>query len=158
MCQANPVSGAPRIHGELLKLEIEVSEATISKYMIKRRRPPSQTGRTFLVNHAKEIIALDFFTVPTATFWILFVLIILSHDRRRILHVNVTEHPTAAWPARQLIEACGLDEAPRYLVRDRDAICSEEFRRQAAALKIKEVTTAPLSLWQNPYAGESSQG
>ncbi len=152
MCRGNPLWGAPRIHGELLKLGIEVSEATVSKYMIKRRGPPSQAWRTFLENHAKEIVALDFFTVPTLTFRILFVLIILSHDRRRILHVNVTEHPTAAWTARQLVEACGLDEAPRYLLRDRDAIYGEKFRRQAAALKIKEVTTAPRSPWQNPYA------
>ncbi len=152
MCRANPLWGAPRVHGELLKLGIEVSEATVSKYMIKRREPPSQAWRTFLENHAKEIVALDFFTVPTVTFRILFVLIILSHDRRRILHVNVTEHPTAAWTARQLIEACGLDEAPRYLLRDRDAIYGEEFRRQAAVLKIKDVTTAPRSPWQNPYA------
>jgi len=152
MCRANPLWGAPRIHGELQKLGIEVSEATVSKYMIKRRGPPSQTWRTFLENHGKEIIALDFFTVPTATFRILFVLIILSHNRRRILHFNVTEHPTAEWTARQLLEACGSDEAPRYLLRDRDAIYGEAFGRQAAALGIKEVTTAPRSPWQNPYA------
>jgi hypothetical protein len=95
MCRANPLWGAPRIHGELLKLGIEISETTVSKYMIRRREPPSQTWRTFLENHAKELIALDFFTVPTATFRVLFVLIILSHDRRRILHFNVTGHPTA---------------------------------------------------------------
>jgi transposase InsO family protein len=152
MCQGNPLWGAPRIHGELLKLGIEASEATVSKYMIKRRGPPSQTWRTFLENHAKEIIALDFFTVPTATFRILFVLIILSHDRRRILHVNVTTQPTAAWTARQLLEACGTDEGPRYLLRDRDAIYGKAFRRQVTALGIKEVTTAPRSPWQNPYA------
>jgi len=152
MCQGNPLWGAPRIHGELLKLGIEISEATVSKYMIKRRGPPSQTWRTFLENHAKEIIALDFFTVPTATFRILFVLIILSHDRRRILHVNVTTQPTAAWTARQLLEACGTDEGPRYLLRDRDAIYGKAFRRQVTALGIKEVTTAPRSPWQNPYA------
>jgi transposase InsO family protein len=152
MCQGNPLWGAPRIHGELLKLGIEASEATVSKYMIKRRGPPSQTWRTFLENHAKEIIALDFFTVPTATFQILFVLIILSHDRRRILHVNVTTHPTAAWTARQLLEACGTDVEPRYLLRDRDAIYGKAFRRQVTALGIKEVTTAPRSPWQNPYA------
>jgi len=122
MCRANPLWGAPRIHGKLLKLGIDVSEATVSKYMVKRRGSPSQTWRTFLENHGKEIIALDFFTVPSATFRILFVLIILSHDRRRILHVNVTEHPTAAWTARQLLEASGFDEEPRYLLRDRDAI------------------------------------
>ena len=152
MCQSNPIWGAPRVHGELLKLGIDVSEATVSKYMIKRRGPPSQTWRTFLANHAKDIIALDFFTVPTATFRILFILIILSHDRRRILHVNVTKHPTAAWTARQLLEACGLEDEPRYLLRDRDAIYGEEFHRQAAALEIKEVTTAARSPWQNPYA------
>ncbi len=152
MCQGNPLWGAPRIHGELLKLGIEASEATVSKYMIKRRGPPSQTWRTFLENHAKEIIALDFFTVPTATFRILFVLIILSHDRRRILHVNVTTRPTAAWTARQLLEACGTDVEPRYLLRDRDAIYGKAFRRQVTALGIKEVTTAPRSPWQNPYA------
>jgi transposase InsO family protein len=120
--------------------------------MIKRRGPPSQTWRTFLENHSKEIIALDLFTVPTATFQILFVLIILSHDRRRILHVNVTAHPTATWTARQLKEACGLDETPQYLLRDRDTIYGERFHRQAAALRITEVMTAPRSPWQNPYA------
>ena len=96
MCRSNPLWGAPRIHGELLKLGIEISESTVSKYMIRRRGPPSQTWRTFLENHARELIALDFFTVPTATFRVLFVLVILSHDRRRMLHFNATEHPTAA--------------------------------------------------------------
>ncbi len=152
MCRANPFWGAPRIHGELLKPGINVSEATVCKYMVRRRGPPSQTWRTFLDNHVKELIALDFFTVPTATFRVLFVLIVLSHDRRRILHFNVTEHPTAAWTARQLLEACGLNEAPRYLLRDRDAIYGDAFRRQAAALEIEEVTTAPQSPWQNPHA------
>lgn len=137
MCQANPLWGAPRIHGELLKLGIEVSETTVSKYMIKHRRPPSQNWQTFLKNHAKELIALDFFTVPTASFRALFVLVILSHDRRRILHFNVTEHPTAAWTA---------------LVRDRDAIYGETFRHQATVLKIQDVPTAPRSPWQNAYA------
>ena len=97
MCSANPLWGAPRIHGELLKLGIEVSEATVSKYMIRHRGPPSQHWRTFLQNHSKELISLDFLTVPTASFKILFVLVILSNDRRRILHFNVTDHPTAAW-------------------------------------------------------------
>jgi len=107
MCRANPLWGAPRIHGELLKLGLDVSEATVSKYMTRDRRPPSQTWRTFLENHAKDLVAIDFFTVPTATFRVLFVLVILSHDRRRILHYNATEHPTAAWTARQLFEAFG---------------------------------------------------
>ncbi len=152
MCRANPLWGAPRVHGELLKLGIEASETTVSKHMIKHQRPPSQNWRTFLQNHTKELIALDFFTVPTATFRVLFVLVILSHDRRRILHFNVTEHPTAAWTARQLLEACGTDNAPRFLVRDRDAIYGETFRRQVAAFKMKEVLTAPRSPWQNAYA------
>ena len=151
MCQANPLWGAPRVHGELLKLGIEVSETTVSKYMIKHRGPPSQNWRTFLQNHAKELIALDFFTVPTATFRVLFVLVILSHDRRRILHFNVTEHPTAAWTARQLLEVCGTGNTPRFLIRDRDAIYGKTFRRQATALKIQDVPTAPRSPWQNAY-------
>ncbi len=122
------------------------------RWKSRRRGPPSQTWRTFLANHAKDTIALDFFTLPTATFRILFVLLILSHDRRRILHLNVTEHPSAAWTAQQLLEACGLDEEPRYLLRDRDAIYGLDFRRQAAVLDIKEVVTAARSPWQNPYA------
>ena len=152
MCGANPLWGAPRIHGELLKLGIDVSEATVSKYMVRRRGPPSQTWRTFLQNHAKEVIALDFFTVSGATFKVLFVLVILSHDRRRILHFNVTAHPTAAWTAQQLLEACGTEEVPRYLIRDRDAIYGAKFCRQAAALEIQEIRTARQSPWQNPYA------
>jgi putative transposase len=120
--------------------------------MIRRCGPPSQTWRTFLENHATELIALDFFTVPTATFKVLFVLVILSQDRRRILHFNVTAHPTAAWTGQQLLETCGFEETPLYLVRDRDAIYGEKFRRQAAALRIEEILIAPRSPWQNPYA------
>jgi len=147
MCQANPLWGAPRIHGELLKLGSEISEATVSNYMIRRRGSPSQTWRTFLQNHSKDLIALDFFTVPTATFKVLFVLVILNHDRRRILHFNVTQHPAAAWTARQLLEACGFEATPRYLLRDHDAIYGEKFHRQAKALGITEIPTAPRSLW-----------
>ena len=152
MCQSNPLWGAPRIHGGLLKLGFDISESTVSKYMIKRRGPPSQTWRSFLENHAQELIALDFFTTPTATFRVLFVLVILSHARRRILHFNVTAHPTAAWTGRQLLEACGTDDVPRFLVRDRDTIYGETFRRQVTALKIQDVPTAPHSPWQNAYA------
>jgi transposase InsO family protein len=152
MSRANPLWGAPRIHGELLKLGIDVSQATVSKYMIRNRKPPSQSWRTFLKNHAGETIALDFLTVPTATFRVLFVLVVLSHDRRQILHVNVTAHPTAIWTARQLAEACGLDNEPKYLVRDRDSIYGDQFSRQAKALGIREVVTAPRSPWQNAYA------
>src|SRR5438552_16791309 len=122
MSRANPLRGTPRIHGELLKLGLTVSQATVSKYMPRQRRPPSQVWRTFLKNHAQDLIALDFFTVPTATFRVLFVLVVLSHGRRRLVHFNITEHPTAEWTGRQLIEACGPEDSPRYLIRARDQV------------------------------------
>lgn len=150
-CRANPLWGAPRIHGELLKLGIEVSQATVSNYMVRRRGPPSPTWRSFLANHAYECLALDFFTVPTATLQVLYVLVILGHGRRQILHVNVTSQPTAEWTAQQLLEACGTEETPAYLVRDRDTIYGEVFRRRAESLGIEEVVTAPRSPWQNAY-------
>jgi putative transposase len=152
MSRANPLWGAPRIHGELLKLGLTVSQATVSKYMLRQRKPPSQTWRAFLKNHVKDLIALDFFTVPTATFRILFVLVVLSHDRRRLVHFNVTDHPTVEWTARQLLEACALEEAPRYLIRDRDQVFGERFSRQARTLDIRETVIAPRSPWQNAYA------
>jgi transposase InsO family protein len=152
MCEANRLWGAPRIHGELLKLGINVSEAVVSKYMVRYGKPPSQTWRTFLENHAKDIIATDFFTVPTATFRVLFVLIILSHDRREILHTNVTESPTAEWTARQVMEAVSLDETSKYLVRDRDRKFSTSFSRTVASAGLKEILTAPASPLQNAYA------
>jgi len=151
MCEANPLWGAPRIHGELLKLGINVSEAVVSKYMIRYRKPPSQTWRTFLENHATDLLAIDFLTVPTATFRVLFVLVILSHDRRKIVHTNATEHPTAIWTAQQVLEAIGIDDTPKYLLRDNDAIYSDKFRQKVAALGLVEVSTAPRSPWQNPY-------
>ncbi len=152
MSRANPLWGAPRIHGELLKLGLTVSQATVSKYMPRQRRPPSQVWRTFLKNHAQDLIALDFFTVPTATFRVLFVLVVLSHGRRRLRHFNITEHPTAEWTARQLIEGCGPEDSPRYLIRDRDQIYGERFSRQAKMLDIRETVIAPRSPWQNAYA------
>jgi putative transposase len=152
MSRGNPLWGAPRIHGELLKLGLTVSQATISKYMLRQRKPPSQTWRAFLKNHAKDLIAVDFFIVPTATFRILFVLVVLSHARRRLVHFNVTEHPTAGWTARQLVEAYGLEETPGHLIRDRDQVYGERFSRQARALNIREVVIAPRSPWQNAYA------
>src|SRR5438128_4120434 len=152
MSRANPLWGAPRIHGELLKLGLTVSQATVSKYMFRSRRPPSQTWRAFLKNHAKDLIAVDFFTVPTATFRILFVLVVLSHERRRLVHFNVTEHPTAGWTARQLVEACGLEEAPGHLIRDRDQVYGEQFSHQVRALNIREAVIAARSPWQNAYA------
>src|SRR6266566_4416090 len=127
MSRANPLWGAPRIHGALLKLGLTVSQATVSKYMVGPRRPPSQAWRTFLKNHAPDLIALDFLTVPTATFRVLFVLVVLTHRRRRQVHFNVTEHPTAAWTAQQILEAFPEDTTPRYLIRDRDQICFRDF-------------------------------
>jgi len=152
MSRANPLWGAPRIHGELLKLGLTVSQATVSKGMRRPRRPPSQAWRTFLKNHAADVMAMDFFAVPTATFRVLFVLVVLSHARRWLVHFNVTEQPTAEWPARQLLEACGLGEAPRYLIRDRDQVYGERFSRQAQTLDIREAVMAPRSPWQNAYA------
>src|SRR5216683_472572 len=120
MAQANPRWGAPRLHGELLKLGIDVCQATVAKYIVRRRQPPSQTWRTFLANHIGQIVAADFFVVPTATGRLLFVLVILAHLRRRVVHVAVTGHPTAEWTAQQLREAFPWNETPRYWIRDRD--------------------------------------
>jgi putative transposase len=151
MSEANPLWGAPRIHGELLKLGIDVSQATVAKYMIRQRRPPSQTWRTFLTNHVGQITAADFFVVPTATYRLLFVLIILAHHRRRVVHVAVTAHPTAAWTSQQLREAFPGNEVPRYLIRDRDD-AFVGLEPTASGMGIQEVLTAPHSPWQNAYA------
>src|SRR5262245_4849934 len=151
MTQANPLWGAPRIHGELLKLGIEISERTVSRLIPKRRKPPSQTWRTFLDNHLRTMVSIDFFTVPTAAFRVLFVLVVLAHHRRRVVHFNVTEHPTAVWTAQQIIEAFPEETAPRFLLRDRAQIYGEEFRQRIAGMKIEEVVTAARSPWQNPF-------
>ena len=119
--------------------------------MVKFRRPPSQTWRTFLSNHSKDIVAIDFFTVPTATFQILYVQVVLAHHSRRVLHFNVTAHPTASWTAQQMVEAFPWDSAPRYLLRDRDCIYGQVFSQRVKSLGIKEVITAPRSPWQNAY-------
>jgi putative transposase len=151
MCRENPTWGAPRIHGELLKLGINVGESSVSKYMLRSRKPPSQTWRAFLENHAKQLVSIDFFTVPTIRFQVLYVFLVLAHDRRRILHFHVTAHPTAEWTGQQLREAFPFDEVPRYLLRDRDAIFGEEFRKQATAMGIHEVLSTPRSPWQRAY-------
>jgi putative transposase len=150
MSGANPMWGAPRIHGELLKLGIDVSQATVAKYMVHRRRPPSQPWRTFLANHLEQIAAADFFVVPAATFRLLFVLVILAHERRRVVHVAVTDHPSALWTAHQLREAFPWDEAPRYLVRDRDTAFNT-CAATMAAMGRQEIVTAARSPWQNAY-------
>jgi putative transposase len=151
MSQTNPFWGAPRIHGELLKLGMDVSQATVAKYMVRRRQPPSQTWRTFLGNHIEQVMATDFFVVPTATCRLLFVLVILAHERRRVVHVAVTDHPTAAWTAQQLREAFPWDRAPRYLIRDRDH-AFDGWTETAKSMGIDELLTAPRSPWQNAYA------
>ena len=152
MSLANPRWGAPRIHGELLKIGIAVSQATVAKYMVRHRKPPSQTWRTFLKNHAKDLVSADFFVVPTITFQLLFVFVILDHDRRRPIHFAVTSNPTAEWTARQLLQAFPWDNAPRYLLRDRASIYGEKFCETAKWMGIREVLTAPRSPWQNGYA------
>jgi putative transposase len=152
MAAANPLWGAPRIHGELLKIGIEVAERTVSRLMPKRRPQPSQTWRTFLANHVRELVSIDFFTVPTARLRVLFVLVVLAHHRRRVVHFNVTEHPTAVWTAQQIVDAFPDDFAPAYLLRDRDEVYGHHFRYRVKGMGIDEVLTAPHSPWQNPFA------
>jgi putative transposase len=152
MSLANPLWGAPRIHGELLNLGINLSQATVAKYMVRRRKPPSQSWRTFLNNHVRDLVAVDFFTVPTVSFRVLFVFVILAHERRRCMHFNVTDHPTAEWTARQIVQAFPWDTAPKYLIRDRDGVYGEDFRQQLEQMDIHEVLTVPRSPWQNAYA------
>jgi len=144
--------GAPRVHGELLKLGIEFSERSVSRWMPKRPKPPSQTWRAFLDNHISDLVSIDFFTVPTATFRVLFVFIVLAHERRRIVHFNVTEHPTAEWTSQQMVEAFCGEDAPRFMIRDRDGVYGLAFRERVRALAMEEIITSPQSPWQNPYA------
>ena len=151
MSLANPRWGAPRIHGELLKLGLEVSQATVAKYMVRHRKPPSQTWRNFLKNHMTNMVSADSFVVPTITFRLLFFFVILSHDRRRPVHFALTTNPTAEWAAHQLVEAFPWDSAPRYLLRDRDGIYGTVFGDAARSLEIREILTAAQSPWQNPY-------
>jgi putative transposase len=152
MATANPLWGAPRIHGELLKLGIDVAERTVSRLMPIRRPHPSQTWRTFLANHVHDLVSIDFFTVPTARLRVLFVLVVLAHHRRRVVHFNVAEHPTALWTAQQIVDAFPDDSAPSYLLRDRDQVYGQQFRHRVTAMQIEEVLTAPHSPWQNPFA------
>jgi len=152
MSQANPLWGAPRIHGELLKLGIAVAQSTVARYLPRPRKPPSQTWRTFLTNHLAQTAAIDFFTVPTVTFRVLFVFVVLSHKRRRVVHFGVTEHATQEWTMQRLREAFPWDEAPRYVLRDRDAIYGRDFAALTRDMGIEEVLTAPRSPWQNPFA------
>ena len=152
MSQTNPLWGAPRIHGELLKLGIDLSQATVAKYMSRQRKPPSQTWRAFLSNHVKQLVSTDFFVVPTVSFRVLYVFVVLAHRRRRPLHFNVTANPPSEWTAQQIAEAFPWDSAPRYLLHDRDSIYGGPFRQRVRGMGVREVLTAPRSPWQNPYA------
>ena len=151
MSRANPLWGAPSIHGELLKLGIEISQATVAKYMVRRVGRPSPTWRSFLRNQAAGIAAIDMFVIVSASFRLLYVMVILAHDRREIVRFDVTEHPTAVWLSRQVTEAFPWDTAPRYLLRDRDASYGAYFRNRVEVMGIIEVLTAPRSPWQNAY-------
>jgi putative transposase len=151
MSLENPTWGAPRVLSELALLGHNVAESTVAEYMVRQPKPPSQNWRTFLKNHVCQIAAVDFFTVPTVTFQMLYVFLVLRHDRRRVVHFNVTISPTAQWAAQQTVEAFPFEEAPRFLLRDRDGIYGEYFRHRVEHMGIEEVLIAPRSPWQNPY-------
>jgi hypothetical protein len=157
MCRANPLWGAPRIHGELLKLGIHISQATVGRYMPWRPKDPSPPWRSFLHNHMHCLAAIDMFVVVTATFRLLYALIVLGHDRREVIHFEVTENPTQDWLARQMTEAFPWDTAPRYLLRDRDASYGQTFRDRVEAMGIEEVVTAPQSPRTPSWSASSVQ-
>ncbi len=152
MSTENLLWGAPRIHGELLKLGFELAQSSVAKYMVKRRRPPSQGWKTFLRNHAPDIAAMDLFVVPTIGFRILYGFVIVRLHRRDLVWINVTANPTAEWVARQITEAFPWDGAPRYMIRDRDRIYGAVVTRRLRAMGIRDKPTAPASPWQNGFA------
>ena len=152
MSRDNATWGAPRIQSELALLGHEIAESTVAKYMVRHKKEPSQTWRTFLANHMSVAAACDFFVVPTLTFKPLYCFVVLTHDRREIVHTNVTRHPTDEWTAQQIIEAFpGDGEVPRYLHRDRDSIFGRIFKKRLKAMGIEQVISARRSPWQNPY-------
>ena len=151
MARENPTWGRRRIRAELALLGYEVAELTVAKYMHRKSPGPSPTWRAFLTAHARGIVAVDFFLVPTLTFRLLFVFVVLRHERRELLHINVTDHPSAVWTAQQIIEAFPDDSAPKFLLRDRDSIYGEEFARRVRRMGIREVRIAPHAPWQNPF-------
>ena len=151
MSRENTRWGAPRIHGELLKLGFSISQTAVSKYMVRYPSPPSQSWWTFLTNHADYLASIDFFVVSTATFHLLFGFIVLHHERRQIVHFGITANPTMAWVAQQIREAFPWGTAPRHLIRDRDGAYGQSFRSTVTAMGVEEVVTAPRSPWQNPY-------
>lgn len=151
MSLANPLWGAPRIVGELGKIGIEVAKSTVEKYMARRPKLPSATWRAFLKHHLQEIVAIDVFVVPTVRNQVLFVFLVLAHHRRRVLHFNVTAHPTAEWTGQQIVEALPWLAPPRHLLRDRDSIYGTGFRKRVGNRGFEEVRLAPRSPWQSPY-------
>ncbi len=151
MSRENVTWGSPRIQSELALLGYTVDQSTVAKYMCRHRKPPSQSWRTFLENHMGDIAAVDFFVVPTLRFRLLYCFVVLRHDRRRVVHFNVSAHPTARWTGQQIVEAFPYDEAPRFLLRDRDGIYGVDFRERIMHMGVEEVVTAPRSPWQNPY-------
>jgi len=151
MAIANPTWGAPRVHGELKKLGFKISERTVSRLMPRRTGKPSQTWMTFLRNHIGQMVSVDFFTVATIQLRVLYVFVVLAHARRRVVHFNVTEHPTATWTAQQIVEAFP-ETVPRYLVRDRDGIYGHDFSARVDGLGLREVPISARSPWQNCYA------
>ncbi len=151
MSMANPLWGAPRVHGEILKLGIQISQATVARYMARRPKMPSPSWRSFLRNHIDGIASIDLFVVASASFRFLYVVVILRHDRRKIEHMAVTQQPAAVWLSRQVTEAFPWDTAPRYLLRYRDGSYGERFSQRVKAMGIKEVLSAPRAPWQNPY-------
>jgi len=152
MSLENPLWGSPRIHGELLKLGFEVAQSSVAKYMVRRRGRPSQGWRTFLRNHSPDIVGMDLFVVPTIGFDLLYAFVIVRLDRRDLVWIAVTTNPTAEWIARQLTEAFPWDEAPKYLIRDRDRIYGATVTRRIRAMGIRDRPIAPASPWQNGYA------
>jgi transposase InsO family protein len=149
MSVENPLWGAPRIHGELLKLGFEIAQSSVAKYMVKRRRPPSQGWRTFLRNHAPDVAAMDLLVVPTIGFDLLYAFVIVRLDRRDLAWISVTTNPTAEWVARQITEAFPWDGAPGYMIRDRDRIYGTVVTRRLRAMGIRDKPIAPASPWQN---------
>jgi transposase InsO family protein len=147
----NPLWGAPRIHGELLKLGFGIAQSSVAKYMVKRGRPPSQGWRTFLCNHAPDVAAMDLFVVPTIGFKLLYAFVIVRLDRRDLVWISVTAHPTAEWVARQITEAFPWNEAPGYMIRDRDCIYGAVVKRRLRAMGIRDKPIAPASPWQNGF-------
>jgi transposase InsO family protein len=147
----NPLWGAPRIHGELLKLGFEVAQSSVAQYMVKRRGPPNQGWRTFLRNHAPDIAAMDLFIVPTIGFDLLYAFVIVRLDRRDLVWINVTTNPTAEWIAHQITEAFPWDDAPQYLIRDLDRIYGTCVTRRVPAMGIRDKPTASASPWQNGF-------